>query len=42
MQDLLERELAPNLRVAKRMVEELTPEVWDVLEDVVKDQTSSS
>jgi len=34
---LLERELAPNLRVAKRMVEEGLPEVWDVLEDVVKD-----
>jgi DNA-directed RNA polymerase subunit beta' len=35
---LLERELAPNLRVAKRMVEELDPVVWDVLEDVVKDR----
>jgi DNA-directed RNA polymerase subunit beta' len=35
---LLERELAPNLRVAKRMVEELVPEVWDVLEDVVKNR----
>ncbi len=34
---LLERELAPNLRVAKRMVEESAPEVWDVLEDIVKD-----
>jgi len=34
---LLERELAPNLRVAKRMVEECVPEVWDVLADVVKD-----
>ncbi|MBA3954015.1 DNA-directed RNA polymerase subunit beta' [Candidatus Dependentiae bacterium] len=33
---LLERELAPNLRVAKRMVEESLPEVWDVLEQVVK------
>lgn len=33
---LLERELAPNLRVAKRMVEESAPEIWDVLEDVVK------
>lgn len=33
---LLERELASNLRVAKRMVEELSPEIWDVLEDVVK------
>jgi DNA-directed RNA polymerase subunit beta' len=35
---LLEREIAPNLRVAKRMVEELSPEVWDILEDVVKDR----
>lgn len=33
---LLEREVAPNLRVAKRMVEDLEPIVWDVLEDVVK------
>jgi len=33
---LLERELAPNLRVAKRMVEDSLPEVWDVLADVVK------
>ena len=33
---LLERGLAPNLRVAKRMVEELVPEVWDMLEEVVK------
>ncbi len=33
---LLERELAPNLRVAKRMVEEGDAEVWDVLEAVVK------
>ena len=35
---LLDRELASNLRVAKRMVEELEPEVWDVLEDVVKNR----
>lgn len=33
---LLEREIAPNLRVAKKMVEDSVPEVWDVLEDVVK------
>ncbi len=33
---LLERELAPNMRMAKRMVEELVSEVWDVLEEVVK------
>lgn len=35
---LLEWELAPNLRVAKRMVEELAPEIWDILEEVVKDR----
>ena len=35
---LLEREIASNLRIAKRMVEELEPEVWDVLEEVVKDR----
>jgi DNA-directed RNA polymerase subunit beta' len=34
---LLDWELAPNLRVAKRMVEELAPEIWDILEHVVKD-----
>lgn len=34
---LLESELAPNLRVAKRMVEEGVSEVWDVLEQIVKD-----
>ncbi len=34
--ELILRELAPNLRVARRMVEDLVPEVWDVLEDVVK------
>jgi len=32
---LIEREFAPNLRAAKRMVDDLEPEVWDVLEDVV-------
>ena len=34
---LLEQEIAPNLRVAKRMVEESDPQVWDILEQVVKD-----
>jgi len=33
---LLERELAPNLRSARRMVEDSAPEVWDVLADVVR------
>ena len=35
---LIEREIAANLRVAKRMVEELAPEIWDVLEEVVKNR----
>jgi DNA-directed RNA polymerase subunit beta' len=35
---LIEREVAANLRVAKRMVEELAPEVWDILEEVVKNR----
>ncbi len=38
---LLEREIAPNLRVAKRMVEESAPEVWDVLEDSCKRLSST-
>src|SRR3989338_4402938 len=33
---LITREIASNLRVAKRMVENLMPEVWAVLEEVVK------
>lgn len=36
--ELLTREIAPNLRVAKRMVEESVSEVWDVLADIVKEQ----
>lgn len=36
---LMVREMAPNLRIAKRMVEEGVPEVWDVLEEIVKDRT---
>lgn len=36
--ELQQRELAPNLRVAKRMVEDMTPEVWEALESVVKDR----
>ena len=31
MPDLLEREIAPNLRVAKRWLKNYEPEVWDVL-----------
>src|SRR5579872_3813247 len=35
---LMEWEIAPNMRVARRMVEELSPEIWDVLEHVVKNR----
>ncbi len=35
---LLQEEFAPNMRVARRMVDELCPEVWDVLESVVENR----
>ncbi len=37
MKMLVDRALAPNIRSAKQMVERLRPEVWDVLEDVIKE-----
>lgn len=37
MKELVERGLAHNIKSAKRMVERLRPEVWDVLESVIKD-----
>nr|WP_205544239.1 DNA-directed RNA polymerase subunit beta' [Rubrobacter indicoceani] len=37
MKVLVDRALAPNIRSAKQMVERLRPEVWDVLEDVIKE-----
>ena len=36
--ELQRRELAPNLRVTKKMVEDMTPEVWEALEEVVKNR----
>ncbi|MEE9278350.1 MAG: DNA-directed RNA polymerase subunit beta', partial [Dehalococcoidia bacterium] len=36
MHELVKRELAHNIKSAKRVVERAHPEVWDVLEDVVK------
>ena len=39
---LIRAEMAPNLRVAKRMVEEGAPEVWDVLEENGKRLSSAS
>lgn len=35
---LIEWELASNMRAARRMVEEFHPQIWDVLEAVVKDR----
>jgi DNA-directed RNA polymerase subunit beta' len=37
MKALVERELAQNIKSAKRMVERRRPQVWDVLEDVIKE-----
>ncbi len=37
MKELVERSLAHNIKSAKRMVERLRTEVWDVLESVIKD-----
>ena len=37
MQQLQERKLAHNVKSAKRAVEKMKPEVWDILEDVIKD-----
>ncbi len=37
MRRLVKDGLAHNIKSAKRMVEKLRPEVWDVLEDVIKD-----
>jgi DNA-directed RNA polymerase subunit beta' len=36
--ELQRRELAPNLRVTKKMVEDMVPEVWEALEAVVKNR----
>ena len=37
MKELVGRGIAHNIKNAKRMVEKLRPEVWDILEDVIKD-----
>ncbi len=36
MKELVERGLAHNIKSAKRMVERVKPEVWDVVEEVIK------
>ena len=37
MKSLVDAELAQNIKSAKRMVERRRPQVWDVLEDVIKE-----
>ncbi|MCL1925249.1 MAG: DNA-directed RNA polymerase subunit beta' [Defluviitaleaceae bacterium] len=37
MKSLVEKGLAQNIKHAKRMVERIEPEVWDVLEEVIKE-----
>ncbi len=37
MKQLVDKELAQNIKSAKRMVERRRPQVWDVLEDVIKE-----
>ena len=37
MKELVGRNLAHNIKSAKRMVERLSPEVWEILEEVIKD-----
>ena len=37
MKELVARGLAHNIKSAKRMVEQVKPEIWDVLEDVIQE-----
>ena len=37
MRELVGRGIAQNIKNAKRMVERLRPEVWGILEEVIKD-----
>src|SRR5260370_755431 len=37
MRKLVEQDFAHNMKSAKRFVERVKPEVWDVLEEVIKD-----
>ncbi|MCL2433123.1 MAG: DNA-directed RNA polymerase subunit beta', partial [Clostridia bacterium] len=37
MKKLVQDSMAPNIKGAKRMVERVSPQVWDVLEDVIKE-----
>ncbi|MBQ9593133.1 MAG: DNA-directed RNA polymerase subunit beta', partial [Lachnospiraceae bacterium] len=35
MKELVQRDIAKNIKAVKKMVERLQPEVWDILEDVI-------
>ena len=37
MKELVQKGIAQNIKNAKKMVERLRPEVWDVLEEVIKE-----
>jgi DNA-directed RNA polymerase subunit beta' len=37
MKELVSKQIAHNIKSAKKMVEKLRPEVWDVLEEVIKE-----
>ena len=37
MKELVKRGLSPNIKAAKRLVERESPEVWEVIEDVIRD-----
>ena len=37
MKELVDREIAHNIKSAKRKIERVHPDVWDVLEDVIKE-----
>ena len=36
MAQLVERKAVQNIKAAKKMVESMIPEVWDVLEEVIQ------
>ncbi len=38
IQKLLDREIAPNIRIAKEMIEEQEDIIWDLLEEVIKNK----
>ena len=38
---LEQRELATTIKAAKKLVERETPEVWEVLEEVIREQSNS-